>query len=108
MDVLEKNMIIQTNEPLINYGSIEETQHTLVGYVTSSDPFILTLLGDGVTILSPQIAEPVNIEKSSYIMNVNRVFYTGTNKFQLKLEGTQFDIHLQLWKPYPISQVLPN
>jgi hypothetical protein len=108
MDVLEKNMIIQTNEPLINYGSIEETQHTLVGYVTSSDPFILTLLGDGVTILSPQIAEPVNNEKSSYITNVNLAFYTGANKFQLKLDGTQFNIHLQLWKPYPISQVIPN
>jgi len=109
MDVLEKNMIVQTNDTLLNYGPIEETQHTLVGYITSPTPFSFIFLGDDVAILPSQTAEPANAENTSYITNVNQVFTTGSiNKFQLQLQGSDFNIHLQLWKPYPVSPVLPN
>ena len=106
MDVLELNMILQTSDLLINYGEIDATQHTLVGNIQSSLPFTLMVLGDQDILLPAQASI---IKEDKHILFVSTLFVTGlVSKFQLKLEGSDFDIQLKLWKPYPISPVLAN
>jgi len=105
MDLLEKNIVIQTSEPLLNYGELEETTHTLEGIIKSQTPFTVSLLGDGV-VLDQRNSENVG---SEHRIQYDFVFTTShVYKFQLKLEGTEFVIHLKVWKPYPISHLLPN
>lgn len=106
MDLLEKNMILQTNETLINYGGIDATAHTLEGTIFSSSPFSLMVLGDNNTLLPLQNSI---VQEEKNVICVITSFTTGhISKFQLQLEGTDFDIQLKLWKPYPITEPIPN
>jgi len=103
MDVLEKNMIIQTTNTLLNYGEIDETTHTLAGVISSSSPFTITILGDNTILVPSQSSGGGNA------LNLTNVFTSEKiNKFQLKLEGSDFNIDLKLWRSYPVSLVLPN
>ena len=105
MDVIEKNMILKTTETLVNYGEIDATSHMIYGIITSSLPFTFTVLGDDTPLIPIQYSVPANTHK----IIVNTQFTTGlVSKFQLKLEGSDFDIQLKLWKPYAVSPVLPN
>ena len=103
MDIIEKNMILKTTDTLLNYGEIGATQHFLSGTITSSLPFTFTALGDISPLIPLQYSIPLNAGLHS--MNVTSQFTTGlVSKFQLKLEGSDFDINVKLWKPYPINQ----
>jgi hypothetical protein len=104
MDILEKNMILKTTDTLLNYGEIVADSHTLDGKITSSLPFTFTVLGDGIPLIPTQYSVPT----VPHSMSLNRPFTTGlVSKFELKLEGSDFDINVKLWKPYPISPVIP-
>jgi hypothetical protein len=112
MDLIEKNMILKTTsslqtggkETLLNYGDIDATNHILNGVITSSSPFTFTVLGDNEQLIPIKYS----ISQNPHIISVNSQFTTKhVSKFQLKLEGTDFDINVKLWKPYPISPVLP-
>ena len=106
MELIEKNMILKTTERLINYGEIESTIHTLNGYISSTLPFTFTVLGDNEQLMPIQHSF---MSETSHLLSVNFKFTTGiVSKFELKLEGTEFDINLKLWKHYPISPVLPS
>ena len=101
MDLIEKNMVLKTTDTLINYGEIDETSHTLIGGIRSSLPFTFTVLGDNEQLIPLQNSID---NGSSHIINVNFQFITGpVSKFELKLEGSEFDINVKMWKPYPIS-----
>jgi hypothetical protein len=105
MDVLEKNMILKTTNSLINYGGIDATNHFLSGTITSSLPFTFFALGDDVQLTPLQYSVPLN--QSLHSINATSQFTTGlVSKFELKLEGSDFDINVKLWKPYPISPVI--
>jgi hypothetical protein len=105
MDLIEKNMILKTIDTLINYGEIDATSHTLIGSIHSSLPFTFTVLGDNEQLIPLQNSVD---NGSSHIINVNFQFTTGlVSKFELKLEGSEFDINVKLWKPYPISKQVP-
>lgn len=105
MDIIEKNMILKTNDTLLNYGALDSTGHTLNGIITSSTPFTFTVLGDNEQLIPLQYSIPQNPHK----MSVNFQFTTGlVSKFQLQLEGADFDIQLKLWKPHPITEPIPN
>jgi hypothetical protein len=110
MDILELNMILKTTQTLINYGEIDESKHTLTGTVTSSSPFTFVILGDGIPLIPIQFSSPmvVNPTPIAHRLDLNKFFTTGVVKFELKMEGTDFDIQLKLWKPYPVSPVLPE
>lgn len=104
MDLLEKNMILKTTDLLLNYGEIDATQHILVGNIQSSSPFTLTVLGDQ-DILVP--LQDSILTEDKHILIVSSQFTTGlVSKFELKLEGSEFDINVKLWKPYPITKPL--
>jgi hypothetical protein len=106
MDLIEKNMILKTTKTLLNYGEIDANQHFLSGTITSLLPFTFTALGDEVQLIPLQYSVPLNA--SLHSINVTSQFTTDlVSKFELKLEGSDFDINVKLWKPYPISQVLP-
>jgi hypothetical protein len=101
MDLIEKNMILKTTDTLINYGEIESSNHTLIGMIKSSLPFTFTVLGDNEQLIPLQNSLD---NESFHIINIIFEFTTDfISKFELKLEGTDFDIQLKLWKPYPIS-----
>ena len=107
MDLIEKNMILKTTDTLINYGEIESSNHTLIGMIKSSFPFSFTVLGDNSQLIPLQNS----LDDGRFHM-INIIFEFTTDfisKFELKLEGTEFDINMKLWKPYPISKpVLPD
>ena len=105
MDIIEKNIILKTSDTLLNYGEIEANSHTFIGNISSSEPFTLTVLGDNEILVPLQHSVNFGVDTIS----VNFQFITGlVSKFQLKLEGTHFDINVKLWKPYPISPLLSN
>ncbi len=105
MDIIEKNIILKTLDTLLNYGEIEANSHTLIGNISSPGPFTLTILGDDEILVPLQHSVNFGVDTIS----VNFQFTTGfVSKFQLKLEGSGFDINIKLWKPYPISPVLSN
>ena len=107
MDVLELNCILKTTDCLLNYGGIDATSHILFGMITSSLPFTFTALGDELPLTQLQYSVPQG--QGLHQINVNSQFTTGLiSKFQLKMEGSDFDINVKLWKPYPISPVLPE
>ena len=112
MDILELNMLLKTSHQIINYGGIDASKHTLIGTVISSSPFTFTVLGDGIPLIPIQYSVPmvVNPTPIPHRIDVNFPFTTGVvSKFELKMEGTElFDINLKLWKPYPVSPVLPE
>jgi S1-C subfamily serine protease len=104
MDVLELNMLIKTTETLLNYGEIDANSHLMIGTITSSSPFTFTVFGDNEQLIPIQHSVVFGGNK----LSVNSQFITGiVSKFQLKLEGSDFDINVKLWKPYPVSPVLP-
>jgi hypothetical protein len=106
MDVIEKNMILKTTNTLLNYGEIDADSHTLIGSITSTLPFTFTPLGDSLPLVPLQYSIPQG--QGLHKISVNSQFTTGlVSKFELKLEGSDFDINVKLWKPYPISPVLP-
>lgn len=110
-DILEKNMILKTTDTLINYGEIDESKHTLTGSIISSSPFTFTILGDGIPLIDTQYSSPMTVSPVPILhrLDLNKSFTTELlSKFELKLEGTDFDVQLKLWKPFPISPVLPN
>jgi hypothetical protein len=103
MDVLELNMIHKTTETLLNYGEIEANSHILNGVITSPFPFTLTALGDDFQLIPIQYSVP----GLPHVLSINKQFTTEmVSKFELKLEGSDFDINVKLWKPYPISPVI--
>ena len=108
MDLLEKNMVIETSESLLNYGELDETTHKLEGTIKSQTPFMFSLLGDGV-VLDQRNSENVGSEhriQYDFVFDTPHIY-----KFQLKLEKSiesNTVIRLKLWKPYPISPLLPN
>lgn len=104
MDVLELNCILKTTDTLLNYGKIDATSHMIYGSITSSLPFTFTVLGDDVSLIPLQYSVPQG--QGLHKIIVNSQFTTGLVKFELKLEGTDFDINVKLWKPYPISPVI--
>jgi hypothetical protein len=105
MDLIEKNMILKTTETLLNYGEIDATSHILNGVITSTLPFTFTALGDSLSLIPLQYSIPQG--QGRHYLSVNSQFTTGlVSKFELKLEGSNFDINVKLWKPYPISPVL--
>ena len=107
MDVIELNCIIKTTDTLLNYGGIDADSHLMIGTINSSLPFTFIALGDDTPLTSLQYSVPQG--QGLHSINVNSQFTTGLiSKFQLKLEGSDFDINVKLWKPYPISPVLPN
>jgi hypothetical protein len=106
MDILELNCIIKTTDTLLNYGEIDATSHTIYGTITSSLPFTFTVLCDDTSSIPIQYSVPQS--QGLHRVSVASQFTTGLiSKFQLKLEGSDFDINVKLWKPYPISLVLP-
>jgi hypothetical protein len=106
MEVIEKNMILKTTETLLNYGAIDATSHTLIGKITSTLPFTFTALGDNLPLAPIQYSVPQG--QGLHSIGVTAQFTTElVSKFELKLEGSDFDINVKLWKPYPISPVLP-
>lgn len=111
MDILELNMLLKTSHQIINYGEIGEGKHTIIGTVTSSLPFTFVVLGDGIPLIPIQYSVPMVVNPSPipHRVDVNFPITTGVSKFELKLEGTElFDIQMKLWRPYPISPVLPE
>jgi hypothetical protein len=105
MDLIEKNMVLNTTDNLLNYGEIDATNHFLIGNIVSPLPFTFTVLGDNEQLMPLQYSVP----GTHHSININYQFTTGlVSKFQLKLVGSDFDIKLRLWKSYPISPVLPN
>ena len=107
MDVIEKNMILKTTNTLLNYGGIDVDSHTLIGTICSTLPFTFTALGDSQSLIPLQYSVPQG--QGLHKISVNSQFTTGlVSKFELKMEGSNFDIQLKLWKPFPISPVLPN
>ena len=111
MDILELNMLLKTTQTLINYGEIDEGKHTLTGTVISSSPFTFTVLGDGIPLIPIQYSSPMTVSPVPILhrLDLNKFFTTDiVSKFELKLEGTDFDINLKLWRPYPVSPVLPE
>jgi hypothetical protein len=111
MDVLEKNMIITTTQTLLNYGSLEEELYTLIGQVVSDSPFTIRILSDDIVIpFVPTISEGDKYILSFNLMESNNQFFINpTNKFKLQFDTTnEKQVNLKLWKPYPISPVLPN
>lgn len=110
-DILEKNMLLKTSQFLINYGEIDESKHTLIGTVTSFSPFTFVVLGDGIPLIPIQFSSPITVSPTPILhrLDLNKFFTTGVVKFELKLEGTElFDLNLKLWRPYPVSPVLPE
>jgi hypothetical protein len=106
MDVLELNCILKTTDPVLNYGGIDADSHIIIGTINSSLPFTFTALGDEAPLIPLQYSVPQG--QGLHRISVNSQFTTSLiSKFQLKLEGSDFDIQLKLWKPYPISPVLP-
>lgn len=111
MDILEKNMIITTSEMLLNYGSLEEDLYTLIGQVVSDSPFTIIILSDDVIIpFVSTVSEGDNYILSFNLMeSSNQFLINPTNKFQLQFDTpNKKQINLKLWKPYPVSPVLPN
>ena len=105
MDVIEKNMILKTSETLLNYGGIDADSHLMIGTITSSLPFTFTALGDELPLIPLQYSVPQS--QTLHSINMTRQFTTElVSKFELKLEGSDFDINVKLWKPYPISPVV--
>lgn len=106
MDILEKNCILKTTDTLLNYGEIDADIHTIYGTITGSLPFTFTVLCDDTSRIPIQYSVPQG--QGLHRISVASQFTTGLiSKFQLKLEGSDFDINLKLWKPYEISPVLP-
>ena len=105
MDVLELNMILKTTDTLLNYGGIDADSHIIIGTITSSLPFTFSALADDVQLIPLQYSVPQG--QGLHKISVNSQFTTGiVSKFELKLEGSDFDINVKLWKPYPISPVV--
>ena len=106
-DILEKNCIIKTTDTLLNYGEIDPDIHTIYGTITSSLPFTFTVLCEDTPRISIQYSIPQS--QDLHRISVASQFTTElVSNFQLKLEGSDFDINVKLWKPYPISPIIPN
>ena len=107
MDIIERNMILKTTDTLLNYGEIVADSHLMIGTITSSLPFTFIALGDGSPLIPLQYSVPQG--QGLHKISINSQFTTElVSKFELKLEGSDFDINVKLWKPYPVSPVLPN
>lgn len=110
MDILEKNMIISTSEMILNYGSLEKNLYTLIGQVISDTPFTINVLSDDVIIpFVSTIFDRDNYILSFNLMESNNQFLINdTTKFKLQFDTpNEKQINLKLWKPYPVSPVLP-
>jgi hypothetical protein len=106
MDVLEKNMIATTTQPLLNYGVLDKNTYTLVGQVTSDSPFTLTILADEVIVpFGYDIIQTVPYTISFNSMeNLNVCDIVACASFKLQFDTPNpKEINLKLWKPYPIS-----
>ena len=108
MDILTKNMIWTSSDLLLNYGALDKGIYTLVGTVSSSLPFTLTVLVDGVVV--PYKYDIY--ETDTYLITYNSSFtylpFETVEKFELQFDTTEEKkINLQLWKTYPITIPVP-
>ena len=70
MDILTKNMIWTSSDLLLNYGALDKGIYTLVGSVSSSLPFTLMVLADGVEV--PFKQEIFDLD--TYMISYNSTF----------------------------------
>lgn len=104
MDILEKNIKLKTNGTTLHYGELETNTHLLIGCIDSSLPFTFTLVGDQEPLI------PIQNGLLDELLQLYRIFVniqfssSNVSDLQVVLEGTDLDVTLRIWKPYPISQ----